>query len=208
MKRCPQCESIFEDLYRFCDLDGTPLTEELPDGEPKSPPSWKILIIGAIAGLAAGLSLFAIYHALTAKETEDKQAINAQSHSQLTHASLPPASQLVISPGTETSPSPTTSPSPGPSPSPSANATPVPSPTVQLSSSPVSTAATADNRVRIRLQNGAMIEADEAWKGPEGIWYRNRGLVALLDPTQVKSIEHPRPAPSPAATPEQRTLQK
>jgi hypothetical protein len=69
-----------------------------------------------------------------------------------------------------------------------------------MSSSPISTGATEDRRVQIRLHNGATIEADEAWKGPEGIWYRLRGVVALLDPAQVKSIERPTaPSPSPTA---------
>jgi hypothetical protein len=53
----------------------------------------------------------------------------------------------------------------------------------------------------IRLKNGSVIDADEAWEGKEGIWYRRRGVVALLDPAQVNSVERPTPTPSPSPSP-------
>lgn len=196
MKRCPECGSIFEELYRYCDLDGTPLVEAEPsptDQNLKAPPGWKILSMGAIAGLAIGVVLFVIYHRLT-------REVPPEATPPVANASVGP----VLPPMTlqaETafaSPSPESSPSPSPSPSPSVSPSPRPSPTVQLSSSPISTGATADTRVRIRLTNGAIIDADEAWKGPEGIWYRQQGVVALIDPSQVKSVERPPPAASPS----------
>ena len=30
MKKCPTCEKTFEDSYRFCQLDGTPLVDAAP----------------------------------------------------------------------------------------------------------------------------------------------------------------------------------
>jgi hypothetical protein len=199
MKRCPQCNSAFEDLYRYCDLDGTPLIDdEMPDPNenPKPAENWKILAIGAIAGLSIGVVLFVIYHGLTRRwQPNDSQATaNAGVGTQLPSVSLQAEPTSIAVPSPEPSPSPSPSPSSSPSPS------PTPAPIVKLSSSPISTGATAETRVTIRLMNGATIEADEAWKGPEGIWYRYRGVVALLDPAQVKSIERPPPSPSSSPT--------
>jgi len=33
------------------------------------------------------------------------------------------------------------------------------------------------------------IEADEAWQTAEGVWYRKGGMLALLDPKDIKSVE-------------------
>jgi len=87
----------------------------------------------------------------------------------------------------------------------------MPSPAVQaesarvaLSSSPVSTGGdekTRRGQVTIRLTNGTTIEADEVWETGEGIWYRRRGVVTLLERDQVKAIEKPSPASSASTTP-------
>jgi hypothetical protein len=65
---------------------------------------------------------------------------------------------------------------------------------------------TRRGQVTIRLTNGTSVEADEAWETGEGIWYRRRGVVTLLERDQVKAIERaiekaPSPASSAAATP-------
>jgi len=36
------------------------------------------------------------------------------------------------------------------------------------------------------------VEADEAWETGEGIWYRRRGVVTLLERDKVKAIGKPR----------------
>jgi len=87
----------------------------------------------------------------------------------------------------------------------------MPSPAVQaesarvaLSSNPVSTGGdekTRRGQVTIRLTNGTTIEADEVWETGEGIWYRRRGVVTLLERDQVKAIEKPSPASSASTTP-------
>jgi hypothetical protein len=73
-----------------------------------------------------------------------------------------------------------------------------------LSSNPISTAGdgkTKSGPVTIRLTDGSSIEADEAWQTGEGVWYRRRGIVTLLNPNQVKAIEKPAPAtPLPSAS--------
>src|SRR5262249_42348979 len=102
------------------------------------------------------------------------------------------------------SPSPSPTPRPSPSPSPSLSPSPRPSETVKLNSSPASTSATTTGKeamVTIRLTNGSSIEADEAWEGSEGIWYRRNGVVTLLDRKQVKSIDRPQPSPTASPSP-------
>jgi len=58
--------------------------------------------------------------------------------------------------------------------------------------------------VIIRLNNGASINADEAWEKKEGVWYRQAGVVTFLKRSQVKSIQRPAstrsPTPPKAAT--------
>src|SRR5437868_15267026 len=34
MKKCPTCEKTFEDSYRFCQQDGTPLVDAAPPMDP------------------------------------------------------------------------------------------------------------------------------------------------------------------------------
>jgi len=75
---------------------------------------------------------------------------------------------------------------------------------VALSSNPVSTGdeKTVRGPVIIRLTDGTTVQADEVWETREGIWYRRRGIVTLLDRNQVKAIEKaPSAAPSPPSTP-------
>jgi hypothetical protein len=197
MKRCPECDSVFPDFNRFCDLDGTPLVEEETSDPPEEnaapSSSWKLLAMGAVAGLALGVVLFVIYYALTRREQPQVARVS-------TNASVIPQPPPLLRAEPISNPSPSPSASPSPSPTASPSPSPKPSPPVKLSSSPVST-GTAPQKVTIRLRNGASIDADEAWEGKEGIWYRQRGVVALLDPAQIKSIDRPAPEPSPSPSP-------
>ena len=34
MKKCPSCQKIFDDSMRFCQVDGTPLVEDVPAFDP------------------------------------------------------------------------------------------------------------------------------------------------------------------------------
>lgn len=47
-------------------------------------------------------------------------------------------------------------------------------------------AALAD---RVYLKDGTVIEADEAWDDPQGVWYRQGGVTYLVEHARVKSIE-------------------
>ncbi len=201
MKRCPQCNSEFDGDERFCELDGTPLVEEskpvvTPDGvslESESPGTKGVLLIGALAGVIIGMLLFLVYFALTKEKPQEQTSGHSTSNVTVAQPQLP----SLRAPLPESSPSPSIEPSPSPSVAPSPSPTVQPSPAqVQLSGNPVSTAGAQSGPVVIKLQTGTRIEAEEAWQTGEGIWYRKGGVVSLLNPKDVKTIEKP-PAPSP-----------
>lgn len=160
--------------------------------------NWKTLAIVAIAGVAIGIVLFIVYQQITREapeQTSVQSPIVAVTPQQMPLLPSQPA------PFASESPSPEPSPSPSAMPSPAAQTE---SPRVALSSSPVSTGRDPKARrgpVTIRLTNGTSVEAEEVWETQEGIWYRRRGFVTLLDRNEVKAIEQPSPTPSPAATP-------
>ena len=56
---------------------------------------------------------------------------------------------------------------------------------------PMSAGAPGGNSrsVRLRLTNGARINADEVWERNEGIWYRQAGMVTFLKRSRVRAIE-------------------
>jgi hypothetical protein len=72
-----------------------------------------------------------------------------------------------------------------------------------LPSSPVSAGSgNARAPVVIRLNNGAVIKADEAWQKREGIWYRQGSVVTLIKRDRARTIEPVAAARSAAARPE------
>jgi hypothetical protein len=195
MKRCPQCSFLYLDTDEVCDLDGTPLiqvndaevegaTAPIPaPGPPRSEKagSRKGLIFTAVGGLLLGVIVVFGYVAVSRRPAPQVQP--TQPIAQM--ATPSPSASLAIE-----SPTPT----PEPSPSPAERSSPLPSPrTIRagVSNSPVSTTADqkATGPVVIRLTNGARIEADEAWRAKEGVWYRRSGMVTLLNANRVRSIE-------------------
>jgi len=219
MKRCPQCHSLFPDTDHFCELDGTTLVAEYSDSNlvvgdrieqelrmvlaKRRGPYWPLALVAVAAVATIGLVLFLVYQGIMRE---------AQNSSNEPSTNMAVAQQEIPLPPLRSVPVASASPSPEPFPSPSA----MPSPAVQaesarvvLSSSPVSTSGdekTRRGQVTIRLTNGTSVEADEAWETGEGIWYRRRGVVTLLERDQVKAIERviekaPSPASSAAATP-------
>ena len=153
-----------------------------------------ILVLAGVCAAAIFLFVFIVYQRMTNEAQE--QSSNNSSNVALTQQQVP----LLPS---RPSPSDSASPSPEPSPSPTPIASPAQSPRLALSSSPVSTGGKETRRgpVTIRLTNGTSVEADEVWETREGIWYRHRGVVTLLERDQVKSIEKPTPTPTASATP-------
>jgi hypothetical protein len=228
MKRCPECDSSFPDTDQFCELDGTTLVADYSDSNPDASAGWgsqtaspvglagaggyrvsrdgplrekwTILTFVAVAIVAIGIVLFVVYLRIT-RETPGQSANESTSNGTVAQQQIP----LLPS-----RPSPSVSPSPSPEPSPSPSV--MPSPGVQaesarvaaLSGSPVSTGGdekTRRGQVTIRLTNDTTVEADEVWETGEGIWYRRRGVVTLLERDQVKAIERAIEKPSPAASP-------
>jgi cytoskeletal protein RodZ len=225
MKRCPECDARFPDTDQFCEIDGTTLVADHSATYAQSPErpvataeyqylsplarearltqNWKLLAIVAIVGVAIGMTFFVVYQRITQQvpEQNSNQAAANEGLAQQQQA-FPPARHT---------PSPSESPAPEPSPSPTAlpsPAAPAESARVTLSSSPVSTGGDEKSKrgpVTIHLTNGTSVEADEAWETGEGIWYRRRGVVSLLERNEVKAIERviekASPAPPPTSSP-------
>ncbi len=217
MKRCPQCNSVYSDTDRFCELDGTLLVEaDLLSAEPEpldhkvhavkevqASQNWKMPLI-VVAGVAIGSLLFLVYYEMTRQP--QGQSANASSANPAVARQQIPVSTLRPSPTATASPAASPSPSPTPSPAPRQD-----SARVELSSSPISTSSTDKTKrvpITIRLVDGRSIEADEAWEGREGIWYRRSGIVTLLDRKQVKAIERAGQSatPSPSTQPSPETV--
>jgi hypothetical protein len=204
MKRCPQCNSLFNDEEHFCELDGTPLVEDtVPVVNNAVPPvrdsldTKGVLLIGGLAGVIIGMLLFLVYFALTKEKPQDETS-HSSSNVSVAQPQLPSRPPQSLP---ESSPSPSVEPSPSPSAEPSPTVQPSPV-QVQLSGNPISTGGAKSGPVLIKLQTGTSIEAEEAWQTGEGIWYRKSGVVSLLDPKDVKAIEKvpaPSPQPSPAS---------
>lgn len=223
MKRCPECHSLFPDVDQFCELDGTILIAAHPDSNPvagdrmeqelrtvlardarnaRRRQYWLIMPLVAVGGVAIGLVLFLVYQGITREDPDSPT--NSPAKTDLAQQQIPP---LLSRP----SPIASESPSPEPSPSPSAGASPAvtaESARVALSSSPISTGGdekAGRGPITIRLTNGNTVEADEVWETSEGIWYRRRGVVTLVERDQVKAIERrtekASPSPSPIGSP-------
>ena len=182
MKRCPQCSFLYLDTDEVCDLDGTPLiqvndaevdgsTAPIPGEIPRKsekPGSRRGLILTAVGGLLIGVVIVFGYLAVTRR-----RAPQVQPTQPVAQVAMPSPSQpLTLEIAT---------PTPEPSPSPSERSSPAPSPPTSrapVNNNPVSTTANEKTAgpVVIRLTNGSRIEADEAWRTKEGVWYRRGGV--------------------------------
>jgi len=198
LKRCPECNSLFPDAEHFCELDGAVLVAADRTGVGSQPKSSQTLLpIGVLIGVVLGVLLVVVYFAMsrqTAPENSNTNNSNSSARQQEVLQPQQPARPATASPSVEPSVEPSASPSVE-APSPQSS-----SAQVQLSSSdPISTGVGARGiPVIIKLDTGVTIEADEAWQTGEGIWYRKHGVVSLLDPKNVKSIER-----APSAAPQQ-----
>jgi len=191
MKRCPECNSLFPGTEKFCELDGTALIEtadnsefiELPLNRARQFP----LFIVATVGLVIGVLLALMYLVLT-RDKVPPPIGSSTSAPATAPQTLPPRP---LARQADSVPSPTIEPSPSPSPSVEPSPSVQPSPEqVKLSISQISTARGQNaGPLTIKLNTGVTIEADEAWQTSEGIWYRKGGMVALLDPKDIKAVE-------------------
>ena len=204
MKRCPQCNSLFPDAEHFCELDGTELVSaaDAPNPEVSQLNSSRTLLpIGVLAGIILGIVLSLVYFAMSRGPAEENSNTTSSSSSARQQEFIQPQQPAPIATA-----NPSLEPSVEPSASPSVE-TPSPQSSVQVelsSSNPISTASDPNgktNSVVITLTSGVTIEADDAWQTGEGIWYRKHGVVSLLDPKNVKTIQKVPPAePQPSAS--------
>ena len=187
MKRCPQCLFLYPDSDEHCDFDKTPL-EVIDDSALEAatrPTKRRSLPIAAAIGLLLGLLAFGIYFAVSYKTRKAAAATEPATQS---------APEVLPSPATTPSPSPESSPSASPSPSPSTkSAANVATAHSRASVDPVSTSGPGmgtrqGGKPVIVLVSGGKIEADEAWRTKDGVWYRRNGMVTLLKGAQVKAI--------------------
>jgi hypothetical protein len=201
MKRCLQCEFVYEDEQGVCDMDGSELVHEaeslpfppLPSdaSEPavltaKSAP--RNFAVPAFAGIILAALFLIAYYATTQtpQRPNAKQAIANTTLPQARPELNPQPSPLAVAaePIAETT-------TPG-----STVPDTKPAPMARLNSGPVVVANSVEQdrgAIVIRLINGATIRADDAWQKREGIWYRQNGLVTFLKRSQVRTIERPAP---------------
>ena len=205
MKRCPECNSFFPDAEHFCELDGTELVSAGDAANPELSQlksSRTLLPIGVLAGILLGILLSLVYFAMSRGPAEENSNTTISSSSPRQQEFVQPqqpATLATASPSVEPSVEPSASPSIE-TPSPQSSST-----QVELSSSnPISTAPDPkgkSNPIVITLTSGLTIEADDAWQTGEGIWYRKHGVVSLLDPKNVRTIQRVPPAePQPSAS--------
>lgn len=186
MKRCPQCLFLYPDSDERCDFDQT-LLEAVDESaldlgtRPKKRGS---LPLAAVIGLILGMLVFVVYFGLSYRSRKAVPTAEAATQS----VPLPSPS-----PTATPSPSPVSSPSPSPSPSPKTAATGVSTAHSRATGDPVSTSGPGmgtrqGGKPVIVLASGGKIEADEAWRTKDGVWYRRNGIVTLLKTSQVKTI--------------------
>jgi len=68
MKRCPQCEFIYEDDQSLCDMDGILLVFDslnLPKPKASSKTNWKNRLVPAVAALVLGTVFLLVYYVST-----------------------------------------------------------------------------------------------------------------------------------------------
>lgn len=200
MKRCPKCEFIYLDQDEVCDLDGTPLviadeSELLTQPsltQPKKPASStkRKLAVGVAAVAVAAALVSATYLGVTGKFSRNR---NQQAENATRPVSQPAVATVTSTPSPSPSPSPSSEVSPATDVRPSA-AQPADAPRPVVSRNPVSTGSETarKGRIKIRLTNGTVVEAEEVWRTRQGVWYRRNGIVTLLESSRVKAIERSR----------------
>ena len=192
MKRCPSCGESFGNDVKFCDADGSPLvaepasTKSQSEGQPRTK---LVLATGLVLGLAVGAAVIALYRPGTHEGGSD---------STHTAPSAPPAAASTPRP-LRVEPEASPSASPSPEPTPTAVPSPTPSPprpprggVESLSDSPATIGGPggrAPGRIVLHLTDGSRVEAEDAWRAPEGVWYRRGGIAQLLDRSRIASVE-------------------
>jgi hypothetical protein len=218
MKRCPECYETYDDIDRFCELDGhelllnpTVTTNEeeavVPTlgSSPSKEFSWPTAIMGMIAGMVIGTGIYAVY-SFTSNQPEPVRQprstlymSDARGPAEVKRAAPEPSSEA--KPQESPSEEAETEPSPEPSITVAADSQTA---KVRLNQGPVSTGEKSkktevENGVHtiIQMNDGTVVEVDAAWQDKQGVWYRRGGLVSFVESERVKAItERTEPKPS------------
>ena len=205
MKHCPQCHEQFGDELAFCDVDGTPLVDDTCTpgsalhkttdiGGRVNSTSTLTAAVTALAGILIGIMLCLVVYIMF--PVSGPNATESQNQNRDTTSTRSTASAQVnqISTAPRPSPSPIVEESPSPEASP---ATEEAEPAAAASSSnavvnhgPISTAAsrTSNTRILITMKDGSSIQADAAWQDEKDVWYRQGGLVSVVQRAKVEKI--------------------
>lgn len=209
MKLCPKCEFLYEDDQSFCDMDGNELVNDSGAlafaGTPLSSQPYseqQALIVKPQRGVAgvkpltrlsrrfaiAGVILMmlpAVYFTRQMLQPARVPATAAQSLDRSSALAAPP-NVTSSAPSSEPRPdSPEVASATFPPASASANR-------AQPDATPVSAGSSTrknSSPAVIWLKNGSSIKADEVWEKPDGVWYRQAGLVTFLKRSQVQRIQ-------------------
>ena len=218
MKHCPSCHEPYGDELVFCELDGTHLVEGpqtaagvgLSTPGPPAPAErvidLKTLSMGLALGILVCIATLAFF-GLTRRGGGGQEKLPEPVKAADQTATAPPRRSSY-------EPTPAEMPTPEAAPTPSA-ATPAPTvaPTAPppddgldtLADSPAaagSAGGRGERRLAIHLNDGVTLQAEDAWRAPGGVWYRQGGVTALLQRSRIRSVERlpvPEPSPSPSA---------
>ncbi|MBA3716446.1 MAG: hypothetical protein H0W76_29010 [Pyrinomonadaceae bacterium] len=197
MKRCSACDRSYNDDQKFCEEDGTTLVAVRPTSSNNQ--IWVSALVGVAIGLMFAAIAFAAYYT-TKRGAEDAvprgetAKLSSSAAAPLTKASPMP----VIKTETAITPTPTLieTPSPEPAPVPASTSSPtlaVENTRERVNTTPISTSPNKESASRgpsvIRLYDGTIIEADDAWEDKQGVWYRRGGLVVLVERSRVETIK-------------------
>lgn len=215
MKLCPQCDFIYEDNQRICEMDGCELVPEpppVPTEQSDVAPTEVLqptrlrsigLAIAAIAGVVIASIISAVYFAQSFRSSEvgsDQASTQSSEHStapnqqsEVSLQNLKESPEGLPEQPIESSPSSVESISDSQSTGlRQSHSTGMGIVRTRLGPNPVAAGGPngrSPNAVIVRLTNGASIKADEAWEKKEGVWYRQAGMVTFLKRSQVRTVE-------------------
>ena len=212
MKRCPECNEVFDEQKAFCDMDGAALVDErdfvraVSQTSHGSTPMWVTGVIGGFIGIILCVLLYIGFLAPSRENSQQdhRTSQNTQTPVQPNPVAIAPAN--IPRPAETASPTETAEASPSPSPS-AAVAASTPAPAA-LNNGPVATGTKAElargERAIIKMKDGTSVEADAAWEDAQGVWYRRSGLVSFVEKSKVEAITEPpqkRPVAAETKTP-------
>ena len=213
MKRCPQCNAIYQGTGIFCENDGRRLLdfpgiddELVPDAPVQRSNSVAVGLAGVLIGVVLCGGAYVAYSLLKPEAGTSERVLSP--HEAQVRETAPPRPAPARS--VEAEPTPDESPSPeeaetvaSPEPAPPQRETVA---AARLNAGPVSTGGPASESAEgakvktiIEMQDGSIVEVDAAWKDGQGVWYRRGGLVSFVEGPRVKAITartEPKTAPA------------